>query len=345
MFKRAHHNQILALLHALDCELFAKAECYFAGGTAIALSLNEFRESVDVDFLCASTDGYRLLRSTVFDGGFAALTRQPVETLRELKTDQYGIRTIVKAADGRPLKFEIVREARVPLGGAMSEQFGVPLLSQTDLFAEKLLANEDRWGDRSQMSRDIIDLAMMIEHWGPIPADALHKAQAAYGPAILKAFGRATRHIFEQPDYLVECLTTMGMDPALDARIQTVLRAELKRIAPDQLALPHADGAILADAAVAGATAPPSSALTQFLAQNGATLQPLNTENGRYAGKVLWVDPHYTVQDLGHGTVAVHASGPWHPQPVAGQNIRVQYHHGFADWALRTQRPSHAQGR
>ena len=342
MFEREHHNQILTLLHALNGEFFEKAECYFAGGTAIALSLDEYRESADVDFLCASTDGYRLLRSTVFDGGFAALTRHPVETLRELKTDQYGIRTIVQAADGRPVKFEIVREARVPLSGAMSEQFGVPLLSQTDLFAEKLLANEDRWGDRSQMSRDIIDLAMMIEHWGPIPADALHKAQAAYGSAILKAFGSATRHIVEQPDYLAECLATMGMDPALDARIQTVLRAELKRIAPEQQTMSQTDGAVLADAA---AGAPPSPALTQFLAQNGATLQPLNTENGRYAGKVLWVDPHYTVQDLGRGTVAVHASSPWHPQPVAGQYIRVQYRHGFAEWSPRAHQPNHVKGR
>lgn len=42
--------------------------CYFGGGTAIVLQLDEYRESLDVDLMCASQDGYRALRDTVNNG-------------------------------------------------------------------------------------------------------------------------------------------------------------------------------------------------------------------------------------------------------------------------------------
>jgi hypothetical protein len=54
MFERPHHQRIATLLQAFDADLLLQANCYFAGGTAIVLSLGEYRESLDVDFLCAS---------------------------------------------------------------------------------------------------------------------------------------------------------------------------------------------------------------------------------------------------------------------------------------------------
>ena len=57
MFKRDHHQKIGKVLLALNPENLKKSECYFGGGTAIALSLDEYRESVDIDFLCASITG------------------------------------------------------------------------------------------------------------------------------------------------------------------------------------------------------------------------------------------------------------------------------------------------
>lgn len=38
--------------------------------------INEFRESVDIDFLCASADGYADLRGLIFDSGIAPLFRE-----------------------------------------------------------------------------------------------------------------------------------------------------------------------------------------------------------------------------------------------------------------------------
>ncbi|WP_376871195.1 hypothetical protein [Albirhodobacter sp. R86504] len=48
MFRRSHHNDILAVLRCLDGALHSGAGCYFGGGTAIVLALDEYRESVSM---------------------------------------------------------------------------------------------------------------------------------------------------------------------------------------------------------------------------------------------------------------------------------------------------------
>lgn len=65
MFERSHHQRIEKILHAFNCDLLSQTRCYFGGGTAIVLSLAEYRESLAIDFLCASNEGYRLLRNTI----------------------------------------------------------------------------------------------------------------------------------------------------------------------------------------------------------------------------------------------------------------------------------------
>ncbi|WP_158641762.1 hypothetical protein [Candidatus Glomeribacter gigasporarum] len=46
-------NRAHFVTHAFNSELLQEAQCSFGGGAAIALSLDEYRESADVDFLCA----------------------------------------------------------------------------------------------------------------------------------------------------------------------------------------------------------------------------------------------------------------------------------------------------
>lgn len=148
MFKRLHHQHISQALNLLNSELLQEAECYFAGGTAITLLLEEYRESVDIDFLCASKYGYRLLRNTVSP-------------------------------------------------------------------------NTDRGLDKSTASRDIIDIAMMIHHWGSIPLEAWSKAEEAYGGTVAKAF-HASLLLIQDENYLRQCLKKMNM---ADELIQTIYSA------------------------------------------------------------------------------------------------------------------------
>ncbi|MDO8035517.1 helix-turn-helix transcriptional regulator [Janthinobacterium sp. SUN128] len=65
MFDRPHHQHIAKFLASLNADFLAQPGCYFGVGTAIVLSLNEYRESVVVDFLCSSKDGHRTLRNTI----------------------------------------------------------------------------------------------------------------------------------------------------------------------------------------------------------------------------------------------------------------------------------------
>lgn len=62
MFDRPHHQCIARVLASLDAGLLREHACWFGGGTAIALRLGEFRESVDIDFLVSDAHAYRELR-------------------------------------------------------------------------------------------------------------------------------------------------------------------------------------------------------------------------------------------------------------------------------------------
>lgn len=188
-FQRKQHIAIASALRAMDADLLLASRCYFGGGTAIVLMHGEYRLSMDVDFLCADVDGYRSIRGAVSNGGMSALFGPQVETIREAKADQYGVRGVI-SQDGQAIKFEIVREARIALSGTMSPDLGVPLLSTPCQFAEKLLANADRGLDRSVAYRDAIDLGFLIETAGCIPTDAIEMAELAYGDDIAKGILR-----------------------------------------------------------------------------------------------------------------------------------------------------------
>ena len=84
MFSNPHHQRIYKILQSLNAPLLKQHECYFGGGTAIVMQLNEFRESEDIDFLCASAEGYRELRNVVYDFGLKGLFNQEsVNVVRE----------------------------------------------------------------------------------------------------------------------------------------------------------------------------------------------------------------------------------------------------------------------
>lgn len=223
MFKRAHHQRVARILDALNVPLLTEAACYFGGGTAIVLLLNEYRESVDVDLLCASHEGYRTLRNAVNENSLGPLLTQALPLARAVRSDRYGIRTFL-IVDDVPIKFEIVREDRIPLQAQTHPGIPILTLSQVDMFAEKLLANTDRWADRSTTSRDIIDLAMMVHHWGPIPPSAWLKVEDAYGASARRAFAKAQELLADEA-YLAECLRKMSMDARWTDDIRLALRA------------------------------------------------------------------------------------------------------------------------
>lgn len=215
MFERPHHQRIAHVLGVLDGNVLRQHGCLFGGGTCIALRYGEYRESVDMDFLVSDAEGYRELRGLLTGGaGLNAILRaraQPLTQLRELRADQYGVRTVVQM-DGHAIKFEIVREARIDLEapGAADVLGGIATLTPLDLATSKLLANADRQADDGVFSRDVIDLAMMDLRL-PLLRASLAKATQAYGPAVARDLGKAIDRMQERHGWLERCMQVMAM--------------------------------------------------------------------------------------------------------------------------------------
>lgn len=153
----------------------------------LAMTLGEYRESRDIDFLCSSRQGFRLLRESITDRSLGTIFRQSVDLARDVRADRDGIRTFLMV-DDVPIKFEIILEARIDLDGAIDETLGVPALRRECSIAEKLLANADRGMDESTLSRDLVDLSFLAVHAGRTPLEeGMEIAETAYGAAIRKS--------------------------------------------------------------------------------------------------------------------------------------------------------------
>ena len=215
MFERPHHQRIAHVLNSLNAEGLRAHGCLFGGGTCIALRHGEYRESVDIGLLISNLAGFRALREQLTGvQGIAAITRAgapALQTAREVRADQYGIRTWV-SMDASLIKFEIVLEGRITLDapGENDRVCGVSTLTRRDLATTKLLANADRWADDGVFSRDLIDLSMLEL---PLPElrAALDKARQAYGGAVTRDLGRALERLQARTGWLDRCMLAMGM--------------------------------------------------------------------------------------------------------------------------------------
>ena len=209
-FRRPWHRLVWQVLESLNSGLLARARCWFGGGTRIAMELGEFRESVDVDFLCEDREGYRILRSTVTRSSLGDMASCPLDLMRDVRTDMYGIRTFLRV-DGQPVKFEVIFEGRIPLSGEARSPFPVEVLARSSCFAEKLLANADRGRDPSASARDLIDLAFMAANW---PEEdrrtGMATAQSVYGDAVRRELD-AVLSSLNNADYRHRCLTALSV--------------------------------------------------------------------------------------------------------------------------------------
>jgi len=212
LFKRGHHQKIFEVLQRLDAQVLKNHACYFGGGTAIALMNGEYRESVDIDFLVSDLTGYRALRELLTGPeGISAITKSGRELVlaREIRTDQYGIRVMLRVVDIN-IKFEIISEGRIAFDAPKAKDYvgEIITLSRIDLVASKLLANADRWNDDSVFSRDVIDLAMMKVNKNEF-YQAAEKAITAYGNSVLASLDKAIDRLFTKEGLLDKCIAVM----------------------------------------------------------------------------------------------------------------------------------------
>lgn len=221
MYNREHHRNIADILGALDTSVLESASCFFGGGTAITLTRGEFRESDDIDFVVSEISGYRELRSLLSGGNsLAPITRSPLALAREIRGDQYGIRTVVSSSDAL-IKFEIIHDGRIDLDPVSSGQrvCGVVALSTTDMAASKLLANDDRWADSGYHCRDLIDLAMLDADATEL-TKALEKVMRPY-PSAIRSLNRAIDHVLDGPRRLPDYMRALRMDSDLQDELRS----------------------------------------------------------------------------------------------------------------------------
>lgn len=231
-FGKPEHRIIAEALGLMDRDFLTANQCWFGGGTAIVMKLGEYRRSLDLHFLCADASGYRELRTRASELGVRAFFPEPVEAVRDFQIDQYGLRTVVRLRE-QPIRFEVVREGRINLHGHFDEDLGVPTLAPADMFAEKLLANADRCQDRSVAYRDAFDLGMLVKAYGQIPADAIDKAQTAYGPDIERKVAWVVGKHRDKGE-LRDAAEALQMDIAVGVDAVSALREEAARIWPDE---------------------------------------------------------------------------------------------------------------
>jgi hypothetical protein len=190
-------------------------QCFFGGGTAIALRYGEFRESVDIDFLISDIGLYGKVRNDIRDHHDLSPLLLPGKTLgliRELRTDQYGIRTVIGIGEAK-IKLEIISEGRISFDLPEPKEFidGIPSLTRLDSIASKLLVNSDRYADDSVYSRDLIDLAMIKPTKKELHL-AMEKAKKAYGDSIQRDLVRSIDYLFRREKRLDKCTDYLKID-------------------------------------------------------------------------------------------------------------------------------------
>jgi hypothetical protein len=190
-------------------------QCFFGGGTAIALRYGEFRESVDIDFLISDIGLYGKVRNDIRDHHDLSpllLPGKTLELIRELRTDQYGIRTVIGIGEAK-IKLEIISEGRISFDLPEPKEFidGIPSLTRLDSIASKLLVNSDRYADDSVYSRDLIDLAMIKPTKKELHL-AMEKAKKAYGDSIQRDLVRSIDYLFRREKRLDKCTDYLKID-------------------------------------------------------------------------------------------------------------------------------------
>ncbi len=218
--KKELYSAITVIFNNLNYELLADCQVYLGGGTLVNLQHGQFRYSQDLDFLCNSDGFYRLRERIVNSQNNYIFQANEVIQVSNARIDRYAIRFPVRVIldninqNEIAIKVEIVVEETLPIDAAIyPEGIKVPCLNAIDLVAAKLLANYDRWLDKSKYSRDLIDLAV-IRTKGKLPESAFDKATAAYrlSNSIETSLIEAINWFQSLPEYREQCYRQLQID-------------------------------------------------------------------------------------------------------------------------------------
>lgn len=225
-YKRQHHNLIDQVLRSLNSELLAIHECYFAGGTAIALKYDEFRESVDIDFLVSNPESYSKLRNVLFGKGLSPIVETGyVLQHTEVRSDRYGIRTSI-LLENTQIKFEIVPIDLLQLDRPKATDVisSVMSITDTDMIATKLIANAFRGSDKAYYNRDLLDIVFM-NPVAKLLQNGRDKALDAQGDIVLNNLKNEAEKLQADKEWLGICLQKLDINTNI-----AVCQAKIKQV-------------------------------------------------------------------------------------------------------------------
>ncbi|MCC6374203.1 MAG: nucleotidyl transferase AbiEii/AbiGii toxin family protein [Moraxellaceae bacterium] len=193
-----HHQHIALALQNFNADYLLAHHIIFGGGTRIALELDEFRESIDIDFLCPNKAAYRAVREQITNNTLGQLVKQDFNYVREIRADRDAVRTLIKIKN-TIIKLEFVSFDDYDFGFESNlAKFPVPFLNQATCFYTKLLANSDR--KLTEPFKDIFDILAMYRTWGNIPKEAIIAAESHYGQkVVIPDLIKALQDILKKP--------------------------------------------------------------------------------------------------------------------------------------------------
>jgi nucleotidyltransferase AbiEii toxin of type IV toxin-antitoxin system len=205
-----HHQIIGSALSNFNADFFCEHNIVFGGGTRIALELGEFRESVDIDFLCPDKKSYRVVREQVTNISLGHLVKEEFKYLRDIRADRDAVRTVI-AYQGINIKVEFISCDNYDLSAKIDTTlFPVPFLDHASCFYTKLLANADR--KLIEPFKDIFDILAMFDAWGPIPELAIILAESHYGKkVIIPDLIKSLNHMIAKPDNYTRSAAVLKM--------------------------------------------------------------------------------------------------------------------------------------
>ena len=212
-YKLKHHQVIASALHNFNSLFFCKNHIIFGGGTRIAMDIDEYRASVDIDFLCPDMAAYRAVREQINNVSLGGLVNKDFVYKREIMADRYAVRTLIEYKTTL-IKLEFVSFDNYQLTWLKDPKvFPVPFLDQASCFYTKLLANSDRGFEYPY--KDIFDLIAMRKQWGPIPTESIELAGKHYGKAtVMNSLKTALENVINNPDKYLSCASDLSINQA-----------------------------------------------------------------------------------------------------------------------------------
>ena len=225
--KDRHHAAIKSALSQFNTQYLYDNRILFGGGTRIALELDEFRKSVDIDFICPNKASYRAVRTQVTNSSFGQLVDTPLTLHRDIRADRDAVRSIIDV-DGITIKLEFVSFDDYQLNPQPDVLWGVPVIDRDSCFITKILANADRY--RSEPKKDIVDLLMMFHYWGE-PSEAVwDEVDAHYGPIAEENLINALQGVVDVPDYLHKTIKVCEMDADSEKKLISLAQHWLQHL-------------------------------------------------------------------------------------------------------------------